>query len=112
MRKITVKSLNDNKSSNHIMMKKTKVILPIVNRENAVSLLLLAMVGIVIYAFSVENVWLVDNLFYKFKFDLAYHEFGNGLTLLTEPVKNIGDIVQSQINHYQSLGGADLLPSR
>lgn len=105
MRKITVKSLNDNKSSNHIMMKKTKVILPIVNRENAVSLLLLAMVGIVIYAFSVENVWLVDNLFYKFKFDLAYHEFGNGLTLLTEPVKNIGDIVQSQINHYQSWGG-------
>lgn len=92
------------------MMKRNSAIIPIINRENAVSLLLMAAVGVVIYLFCVENVWLVDNLFYKFKFDLTYHEFGNGRTLLTDPIKNIGDIVQSQVNHYQSWGG-DLLPS-
>lgn len=87
------------------MMKRNSAIIPIINRENAVSLLLMAAVGVVIYLFCVENVWLVDNLFYKFKFDLTYHEFGNGRTLLTDPIKNIGDIVQSQVNHYQSWGG-------
>lgn len=90
---------------NHITMKRNKSIISIVNRENAVSLLLMLMVGVIVYAFCVENVWLVDNLFYKFKFDLTYHDFGNGSTLLTDSIENIGDIVQSQVNHYQSWGG-------
>lgn len=98
-------SLNENKSCDHVTMKQNKVILPFVNRENAVSVFLMVIVGIVIYVFCVENVWLVDNLFYKFKFDLNYHEFGNGRTLLTDPIKNLVDIVQSQLNHYQSWGG-------
>lgn len=98
-------SPNDNNPCNHNTVKRSKVMLPFVNRENAVSVFLMAIVCIVIYVFCVENVWLVDNLFYKFKFDLNYHEFGNGRTLLTDPIKNLGDIVQSQINHYQSWGG-------
>lgn len=90
---------------NRIMMKRNRTVLPIINRENTVSLLLMLMVGVIVYAFCQENVWLVDNLFYKFKFDLIRQEFGNGHTLLTDPIENIEDIVQSQINHYQSWGG-------
>lgn len=90
---------------NHITMKRNKSIISIVNCENAVSLLLMLMVGVIVYAFCVENVWLGDDLLYSFKFDGNIHLIGLGTTKFSDSINGYNDVIQSQINHYQYVNG-------
>lgn len=69
------------------------------------SLTIMAIVGIVVYVFCINNVWLDDDLFYKFKFIGIKIYVGNGSTNFGPSIEGLGDIIASQIAHYKGWNG-------
>lgn len=78
---------------------------PWLNRRVLVSLTIMAIVSIVVYVLCINNVWLGDDLLYKFKFIGIKSSIGNGSTNFGSSIEGLRDILASQIAHYKGCNG-------
>lgn len=69
------------------------------------SAVILAVTFCVVLFFSINSVWMGDDILYQYRFLPEKQAFGNDSISFGEPVRTLGDLAESQYHHYLRQNG-------